>query len=267
MKNSKFTGIMIAILLVGVAFLFFTILHDSNEFSQPGPTELATVSATPTPVSTSTPTPLPTPNSMLQFVDETTWNYYKEVSLYSEYGSDDSGGLIKKWTEDVRLYVGEYATMEDLAIIKTHIAALNEISGIPAITLTDNEADANMTMSFITQAEMNDITQEHGEEAYGYARIWWNGDGSITRSTIYIVYDEQTQIQRQHTILEEITQSLGLMNDSDMYSDSIFYIYYSDDILSLSSMDWALIRIHYSEEIMPGMHAEAVEDLYLQHHT
>ena len=206
------------------------------------------------------------PPSFLSYIDQTTWDYYKLIALRNEYGAASAQGFVKKWTDSISVFVGIHHTEEDLEIISNHLADLQKVPGIPAISLVDTAIDANVTILFITQADMNTMTESHGEIAHGYTTVWWDPNGAITKSEIYIVYDEQTQVERKHTLLEEITQALGLLNDAILYDDSIFYVEYKPDILSLSALDWKLLEIHYADLIEPGMKEDVLEDLYVQAH-
>ena len=218
---------------------------------------------TPTVLPTSAPTEPPT---FLSQIDQKTWDYYKLIAFYNEFGSASDQGVAKKWTTPISLYVGPNYTQEDLKIIQNHIAAMDAVPGVPDITLTGVQTDANLSVSFISQAEMNQMTEGNGEIALGYTTIWWDETGSITRGEIYIVSDEPTQLERQHTLLEELTQAMGLLNDSILYDDSIFYVEYKADLLSLSALDWKLLEIHYADVIEPGMREEAASALYEAEH-
>lgn len=256
--NRIITGILVVLLCIVCITLFFTFQKDVDLNNPPVdasdvPTKTF-LTETPTPTATTVP-------SVLDAVDLLTWSYYQEIALYNEYG-DNQNGLIKKWTDEIKIYINELAADSDLEVIYSHIASLKLIQGMPDISIVDNVDACNMRISFITQSEMNTITQENGEIAFGYTTIWWNQDADITRAEIYIVCDKQEPIERKHTILEELTQALGLMNDSDRYDDSIFYVYYSDSILELSQMDWDLVKIHYCNEIKPGMDYDEVNVLY-----
>ncbi len=253
MKNG---GIIALILFVvwGVILLFLPTAFAPD----PAPTQppVPTVSADPT-----------EPPSFLSQIDQTTWDYYKLIALRNEFGSQSMQGVVKKWTTPISIYIGEHHTQEDLSIIQNHIEDLQAISGIPDMAVTDSFEDANLTISFITQAEMNVKTESHGEIALGYTTVWWDQQGSITKAEIDIVYDVQTQMERKHTLLEEITQAMGLMNDAILYEDSIFYVEYKPDILALSLLDWKLLQIHYTDIIEPGMKEGAVEALYTKAHA
>jgi hypothetical protein len=70
-------------------------------------------------------------------------------------------------------------------------------------------------------------------------------EGLIDNTKIFIL-SSITGVKRKHVILEEITQSLGLANDSMRYPDSIFYEGESY-ITSLSKMDKEVIKMLYAD--------------------
>ena len=61
----------------------------------------------------------------------------------------------------IKIYVNEFATDSDLTVIHTHIASLNLIPGIPDISIVDTVDVCNMRISFVTQNEMNKITEKN----------------------------------------------------------------------------------------------------------
>ena len=67
----------------------------------------------------------------------------------------------------------------------------------------------------------------------------------IQRAHIYINTTESSKNRQKHIIREEITQSLGLLNDSYDYPQSIFYQGYSET-KSFASIDKTIVRILYS---------------------
>lgn len=264
-KPSKSQIVLLIILLLVGFLLYFALQKQRSNKDLPSATVNTPQTAASLPAgipSPSAPTPV---RSLLNDIDQETWSYYKEIALLQEFGTAPE--MIKKWTQPIVLYIGAYATEEDLVLIGTHIEALQEIPGIPQITQTDRLIDANMTIMFVTQAQLDEETAKYEESSFGFTRIWWaSRSGEITKAEIQIVWDEQTQAQRNHTILEEVTQALGLMNDSERYADSIFYVHYSTDITALSDLDWTLVRIHYDRAIAPGLNPEVVEQLYVQYH-
>jgi len=69
------------------------------------------------------------------------------------------------------------------------------------------------------------------------------------------------QVKRSHLIREELTQSLGLMDDSYAYPDSIFYQEWTAT-QEYSDIDRKLIEMLYLEETRPGMSREQVESIF-----
>ncbi len=62
----------------------------------------------------------------------------------------------------------------------------------------------------------------------------------------------------KHVLREELTQSLGLMNDSFKYKNSIFY-QGNSEVTSYSDIDKQIIKILYSNRISPSMSKGAVK--------
>ena len=93
---------------------------------------------------------------------------------------------------------------------------------------------------------------------YGFFWALWHDDN-------YVIYDANilissadiTQQERSHLIREELTQSLGLMNDSDKYNDSIFYQNWTD-VIEFSEIDKTVIKLLYLKTIKPDMSKEQV---------
>jgi len=96
----------------------------------------------------------------------------------------------------------------------------------------------------------------NGTTNYGFFWALWHDDN-------YVIYDANilvssagvTQDERSHLIREELTQSLGLMNDSNKYEDSIFYQKWTD-VTQYSDIDKAVIQLLYLKKIKTGMTRE-----------
>ncbi|MBO4326881.1 MAG: DUF2927 domain-containing protein [Clostridia bacterium] len=187
--------------------------------------------------------------------------YYEDVALRSEYG--DADGKVHRWTEPVRFYAAPSADLDKYEnYLRAVIDRLNAVEGFPGIVFADREEEADLTLEFVSAEKMGEITGSIGETALGYAVIsWYNKTGRIFSGNIYIVCEEDSAEEDiRHTLLEETTQALGLMNDSNMYPDSIFYQGYST-VSELSEEDMILLRIHYSGYISEGMDANAVKEI------
>ena len=187
-------------------------------------------------------------------------DYYCEVALNSEFG--DADRKVHKWEEQIQFYLFPSEDSEKYeTYIKEHIDRLNEVEGFPGIIFAGSQEEAELTLEFITAEEMKSLTGPGSEEAFGYATIsWYNKDGRIFKGSVYIVREADSgEEDVKHTIVEELTQAMGLMNDSDRYPDSIFYQGYST-VHELSEADNILLKLHYSPYITPGMNETQVRE-------
>ena len=98
---------------------------------------------------------------------------------------------------------------------------------------------------------------------FGFFWTWWNEDGAIDRARILYSTPALTPEERAHMIREELTQVLGLMNDSPEYPDSIFQIEWTITN-RYAPIDRALIEMLYRPEILPGMPIGDAVDLLAQ---
>ncbi len=175
-------------------------------------------------------------------------DYFCEVALNVEYGGAD--GVAKRWEEPIRIQVtGDY-TAEDYAALREHIDALSGLGILPNISISDS--DANYFIRFVPLDEMDDVIPGYVKDNFGYFCIYWDQNYRIYKAYMGIAVDVTSQKQRNHLILEELTQSLGLTDDSNKYADSIFQAEWTET-QALSSIDWELIYILYGDDIHAGM--------------
>jgi len=186
---------------------------------------------------------------VVQPLSQQTLDYFLDIALHSEYGPSDE--RIKKWTGPIRIMVHGTPTPEDLAVLQTTIAELNVLTGDvfgPELAAPG----ANYDIYFVPEADFVQYDPDYVPTNYGFCQVWWNGAFHIIRSVVLVSSDQITQQDRSHLIREELTQSLGLLNDSLIYPDSIFYQGFTV-ISAYSAMDIDLIRTLYRPDVLPGM--------------
>ena len=98
-------------------------------------------------------------------------------------------------------------------------------------------------------------------EAVCTARVYSGRDFAIKLADIRISAD--WNLVRRHCILEEITQALGLMNDSTYFQPSIFNDHSRQQ--KLSPWDELVVRAHYDRRIRPGMVWRSAEPIVRDH--
>lgn len=193
-------------------------------------------------------------------------NYFLEIALKSEYANSDA--TIKKWDKDINIKVIGSPTSEDIRTLQTVIDELNTlVSGIrlQVINAAGNRTigntssnlsllgkEPNLEIYFVPESKFSQYEPNYQPINYGFFWDWWNDNHVIDRSKVLIATEGVTQKERSHLIREELTQSLGLMQDSYLYSESIFYQPWTDTN-QYAEIDKALIEMLYRPEIRPGM--------------
>ena len=203
-----------------------------------------------------------------EYTSQQIFEYFKEVALVMEY-ADGTGDIsvVQKWKEPILYSVyGDY-TDEDLAILTDLFTRLNKIDGFPGIYAADTEKESgSLCIHFFDQEHFNSFFSDiiNGEDAYGAAHFWYyNETNEIYTADVGYRTDAEQSI-RESVLLEEIINVLGI-SDTIIREDSIVY-QYSDDNVSLSDVDWVILKLLYNPAIQPGMDAEScqtvIQELY-----
>lgn len=173
-------------------------------------------------------------------------NYFDEIAANSEF---KGAKPITKWENDIRIKLhGDYLDA-DLAVLNDLMRYCSAIEGMPSISLVD--ADANINIYFVPTKSMKDYIREYVDGNLGFFEVFWNGSYEIYRGTIAVSTDRTGPLDRQHLLWEELVQSLGLLNDSYTYQDSIFQQDYSV-VQHPSALDFAIMRMLYEPSVVAG---------------
>ncbi len=174
-------------------------------------------------------------------------NYFFEIALGSEFGI--SNPTIKKWNRDIKIKVNGSPTTEDLKTLQAVIDEINTLTN--SITLQIDAKNPNLEIYFVPESQFAQYEPNYSPVNYGFFWTDWNND-AIYNSRVLISTVGVTQKERSHLIREELTQSLGLMKDSYIYQESIFYQGWTDGT-NYSEIDKAVIQMLTLPEIRPGM--------------
>ncbi|EKU98914.1 Protein of unknown function (DUF2927) [Leptolyngbya sp. PCC 7375] len=181
-------------------------------------------------------------------------DYFYEVALSSEFG--ESTGKVIKWETDIKIFIsGQYPTYLDVELTKI-IDELNQLSESIQLTRTASKEESNYLIHFGSAAEYSDIepnAKPYVDDNWGLLWVYWDGNGEIYQGSMYVdvlrATDEDAQ---KHILREELTQSLGLLNDSYKYPESIFYQKWTETT-EYSAIDQQIIKILYSDKVKANM--------------
>lgn len=218
-----------------------------------------TVPATTAPIPTQTtlpPTtaPLHSPLYLEDIALEEVLLCFNEIVHQMEY-TDSTGDptRVQKWLTPIRYTIDGSPTDENLAILQSFFEQLNEIEGFPGIAPAEEEWSANLTLSFLDPDAFRDSFSDvvQGEDAYGATQFWYYTDTGEIHTARIGYRTDLDQAEYSSILLEEVVNTLGI-SDSLRRSDSIVY-QYSNENLSLSRVDWLILKLLYAPAIECGM--------------
>jgi hypothetical protein len=178
--------------------------------------------------------------------------YFKEVAFDSEF-SNSSDRVIRKWVSPVKIRIIGSPTLADRNTLK---AVVSELSGLTDLNFEivdgKNKKKSNVNIHFAPEEKFASILPDYKGGNSGFFWVNWNEAKHITQATILISTTGITQKERSHLIREELTQSMGLMADSQKYPDSIFYQGWTE-VNEYSAVDKQVIQMLYDPQVKPGM--------------
>ncbi|WP_300480332.1 DUF2927 domain-containing protein [Shewanella sp.] len=190
---------------------------------------------------------------------------FSEIALKNEY--DVAKHRVRKWRIPVRVFVehqvGDRALHTQL--VQMHLAHLAEITDHD-IQLVDTLLDANLHLVFTRQSQWeSEVTRLMGpssaKNVHGsvcMAKFALNAKSEIDRAWVIIPVDQaQMHGKLVACVVEEITQVLGLPNDSEKVFPSIFNDKTPQDLLT--GLDFILLKLLYNPSIRAGMTAAEVK--------
>ena len=185
---------------------------------------------------------------------------------------------LAKWTGELRITLSGKEAARYRPLVARYALRLSELTGLP-ITLLEPSGNApnlpaagrgaNVTITFLTLDEMETLAGPRIPYAGFRTDIlltsgclfFYKRDKShrITEGAIFVRTDAgATSRAIESCLLEEMTQVLGLPNDSDLISPSIFNS--GDQLTRLSALDETLIRTLYHPSLSPGMRRDRALD-------
>ncbi len=187
---------------------------------------------------------------------------FEEIALKNEHGPE--GWMpVRKWQQPIALYidsrVGDRALQTRL--VRRQIETLTTITGHP-ITLVRDPDQANLYLLFEREANIPRtlhalapelrLSPDFLNRSLCFGSLKLGASQQIEQALVVIPPDRARYRGRFYScIVEELTQAMGLVNDSERVYPSIFNDRSIDQ--ELSALDIALLRLLYDPEIRAGM--------------
>ena len=206
--------------------------------------------------------------------------YFKELALTCDAWSVERTGIpcnrdyLIKWRGPIRVGVAGQPSSSDLWEINKVITQLRVL--ITPVEIYRDDSDPNLTIHLIPGDQFGRIRPEFPSGG-GAGSGKTDSSGYLFAAEV-VVDATKNELVRRSIIREELTQALGLHNDSWTYPDSVFYegqrlneirdserLLFPgrglDETIDFAEIDKAVIRLHYDPRIEPGMTEADLERL------
>lgn len=175
---------------------------------------------------------------------------FNDVVFKTESGEGATGKPIVRWETPIRAR----AQGDGWETYRSHMEAqfqqLRKLTGLSIAFAQPNEP-ANMQIHFLPTAEIKKRMNAPGVNCGGTL----SGSKSTATITSAIVYiSTESDFKTRHCIVEEITQILGLTNDTTFFADTIFND--ASVVTALTLPDQILVRMLYDRRLKSGMTAK-----------
>lgn len=146
--------------------------------------------------------------------------YFNDITLNSEF--DESRETAFKWTRDMKIYVDGKKPEYLMSELSRVVGELNDIINTINIKVVSSLNQANYIIYFGSHTDFKgkyDLgNPQHLESNWGYFETY-----SYSGLMYVDLVRNGDETSHKHLLREELTQSLGLFNDSWDYPESIFY--------------------------------------------
>lgn len=186
--------------------------------------------------------------------DDTELAYFEDIAFGTEFGEPWDTVALRKFDRDIVIRVEGFPSERQMATVLEVAGELAElVGGIDVRVLPrGTAAGGNLGIYFVTHDSMVSAVGEWAASNHAVFRIWRDGGFAIDSSQAWIAYDRGSAEALDHAVREELTQALGLGQDSWLYPESIFY-QGSSAVTEYAPIDRSVIRMLYDRRIDAGM--------------
>lgn len=209
-----------------------------------------------------------TPRSVQELSNEQVVANVRTIAFYREY---DPGleHAMTRWEKPITIaYVGEINERQRKEL-HDHINELSELSGRTFIEVAPHQADLVAFMApeafervldtyreeyrrfFSSDDAMERVTRGMADEAVCFGRILTDTETGALEEAMVVIPTDIDRFMVRSCIVEELTQVMGPVNDSDEIKPSIFNDRSGN--LLLSDHDRMIVRVLYDDRLRSGM--------------
>ncbi|HZF34132.1 MAG TPA: DUF2927 domain-containing protein [Candidatus Angelobacter sp.] len=189
-----------------------------------------------------------------------------EIVFGSEFVGEDSD-IVRKWTAPVRIAIYAKEPERYRALVEPVLQQLHGLTGLDIRLVDRSEANQNAYILILGREQFYAYAESHlspGKnprtntylDCFG---VFAADRGGVINELTAVIPDLANDATRRSCVIEEVTQALGLPNDSFTVKPSIFND--DDEYQDLTWQDQLFLRVLYDERVRPGMTRTAFEPL------
>lgn len=184
-------------------------------------------------------------------------NYFDTIVFGSELDPKYAARMISKWQGPIGYSIQGKVTKENKTFIEAYLRTLSKLTALQFKQVDPNAGDT-ISLVFVKTSQMGKIPvpAEYRSDmeiaavnANCYFLSWKQPESRYVKALIVANVDKDRAILNS-CLLEEITQSLGLPNDSDTLRPSVFSD--KDVLFKLAPQDEILLYTLYHPDMKPG---------------
>ena len=171
-----------------------------------------------------------------------TVEYFDEVAMGTEDGRRYDH--ITRYTTDVKIFMEGHQPQYIVDELNSIVSELNGIINTVDVQVTNSKSDANMVISIGSLDKIKNEYPVFKNTIYQNANAGFSI--GMNYSNVFLNTNNIRSVQHaKHVLREELTQAMGLMNDSYKYPESVFYQGVSE-VTEYAPIDRELIDILYN---------------------
>ncbi len=181
---------------------------------------------------------------------------FREIALYNEYDHTHRQQKLRKWQGPIYYWIDHQVGQQALhrQLVELHFEHLAILTGL-SITAASSRKAANFIIVFtqasrFDQAVRKTLGKEPISDAICQAALRVNAQGIVFAGSVIPVDYAREKGKLLACVVEELTQSLGLPNDSDSVFPSIFNDASPNELLS--PLDVTLLKLLYNPALKNG---------------
>jgi len=195
--------------------------------------------------------------------NESVVDYFKEVALGFEFGNESK--ITRRWEGNMKLFIGGKPTPALLAETNRIVGEINDLANNEFnVEVVSDSLQSNFYIFFgsgNSYAAIFPAQSSFVASNWGLFSVSYPSSGVLFKGHMYVDINRANLIEQKHLLREELTQSLGLARDSDLYPESIFQQSFSTKTTEYAPIDRDLIRLLYHPKMKVGLDRDQVDKL------